>query len=55
MAALSNIKVGCHALYVASTEVKWSNGKAEISYRVEAVLMGVETVMVCCSCSCICL
>jgi len=34
-------------LYVASTEVKWSNGKAEVCYHVEAVLMGAESVMVC--------
>ena len=31
---------------VASTEVEWSNGKAEICYRVEAILMGAETIMV---------
>jgi len=34
-------------MFVASTEVKWSNGKAEVSYRVEALLMGAESVMVC--------
>jgi len=36
------------ALCIASTEVKWSNGKAEVCYRVEAMLMGAESVMVCC-------
>jgi len=32
---------------VASTAVKWSNGKAEVSYYIEASLMGAEYVMVC--------
>ena len=31
---------------LASTEVKWSNGRAEICYRVEALLMGAESVTV---------
>lgn len=40
------IMCDCVNCVLASSEVNWSNGKAEICYRVEASLMGAENVVV---------